>query len=473
MIVGHPRRPICCTQYYHYVIVGVTFCILLIGAGVRSTPGILTVRIEEETRWDRGIISGAIALNTLLYGLLGPFVVTIISKFGLRAVVISSLICLGISVSVSSEMASTSTPVLLYVLWGLLVGVGSAGTATVLGAIVADAWFLKRRSVVVGLFAASNAAGSLIFATPVAQVASQFGWRAGVWLMGAAALTLVPLAAFFLFNSPATIGLKRFGEEDEDEGVKRDTAVLDSKAGDHIIPIAPVVVVAAAAAAVASNPFHTVLLAITEGFQNRDFCLLAFSFAVCGASTNGLILTHFVPAATDSGLNEVRAAGMLTAMGALDIVGTIASGLLTEHYDAKILLSLYRLLTEHYDAKILLSLYYAFRGIALSFLPSALHLPSKDSGLWPYAVVYGLDWIATVPPTKRICDELFPGRGSLFFGLCLAVHQIGAAIAAAAGGSVRAHVGTYDHVFWTAAGLCIITAVCVRYIRITTRSVRQ
>ena len=440
------RRPFCCAQYYHYVIVGVTFCILLIGAGVRSTPGILTVRIEEETKWDRGVIGGAIALNTLLYGLLGPFVVTIISKFGLRSVVISSLFCLGISVSVSSQMASASTPALLYVLWGFFVGIGSAGTATVLGAIVADAWFFTRRSVVVGLFAASNAAGSLIFATPVAQVAVEFGWRAGVWLMGAAALALVPLAAFFLYNSPTIIGLKRFGEEVED--VKSDTAVReDNKDGDVVVPGVVVAVVA-----VASNPFQTVILAIIEGFQNRDFCLLAFSFAVCGASTNGLILTHFVPAATDAGLNEVRAAGMLTAMGALDIAGTIASGVLTERF----------------DAKILLSLYYAFRGIALSFLPSALRLPSQDSGLWPYAIVYGLDWIATVPPTKRICDELFPGRGSLFFGLCLAVHQIGAAVAAAAGGAVRAHVGTYDHVFWTAAGLCIITAVSVRYIRIST-----
>ena len=426
---------------YHALVVFLTFAILIIASGVRSTPGILTVQLERETGWERGVISGAIAINTLLPGLLGPLVVVVISIVGLRRVVVTSLLCLGSGVALSSLMVSEDAgPALLYVLWGLLVGVGSAGVATVLGAVVADAWFVERRSTVMGLFAASNAAGSLVFATPIAQVAVSFGWRASVWLMGAAALALVPLVLCCLADRPGDVGLTRYGEAPATE--EADGAVR---------------VVTRSPSATPAGAVRTALAALVEGARNRDFCLLAVSFAVCGASTNGLILPHFVPAAVDAGLSQVRAAGMLTAMGALDVIGTLTSGVLTERF----------------DARALLVVYYGLRGGALVFLPTALRLPSQDAGMWPFAVVYGLDWIATVPPTKRLCDQLFPGRGSLFFGWTLVLHQVGAAIVAAVGGAVRDRSGTYDNVFYASATLCLVTAAAVGCIRSDTSRVKE
>lgn len=417
---------------YHVAIASLTFLILLLGAGFRATPGILTVQLERESGWDRGVIAGAISVNTLLNGLLGPFVVSFMNVFGVRRVIISCLIILGGAVLASSEMIAAQSPVLLYILWGVCVGVGSAGLATVFGAVVADRWFQKQRSVVIGIFSAANAAGSLVFATPVAQIAASFGWRGGVWLVGAASLALVPIVLIFFADSPSVVGLRRYGEapaesEDKVEPVRARASAFTQ--------------VRTAVAATFSSLF--------EGLRSRDFCLLAASFAVCGASTNGLILPHFVPAGIDAGLSEIHAAGILTAMGALDIVGTLASGLLTERF----------------DARALLMFYYIARGAALAFLPTAFRLPIKDAGLWPYAVVYGLDWIATVPPTKKICDELFPGRSAQFFSWLFVAHQIGAAIVAAVGGIVRTASGTYDDVFYSSAVLCGIAAAAVYIIR--------
>jgi len=558
----------CLLPRYHAVVAAVTFLVLMIGSGVRTAPGLLTVQLEAATGWDRGVIGGAVALNTLLYGVLGPFVVAAIGALGVPRVVVASLLSLALGVGVSSEMAG-ATPALLYVMWGVLVGVGSAGVATVLGAVVADRWFVRRRSTVVGIFAAANAAGSLVFATPIAQVAVSFGWRAGVWLVGAVALALVPLVLALLVDRPEEVGLRRLGEAEEEAAAPQRVAAADdaedaaaeppqqdgAAAGASASPPACLVDasggvaggaaaprLAAAARDAAPRPVaagatpsagppppaaplpaaappspsasavRAAFAALAEGVRSRDFVLLALSFAVCGASSNGLILPHFVPAAVDAGLSEVRAAGMLTAMGVLDIFGTLGSGLLTERV----------------DARVLLAGYYALRGTArearartnaantsgapltaaptvrpspqrraVAFLPTALRLQSQDAGLWPYAIIYGLDWIATVPPTKRLCDVLFPGRGergaaqrlrnasrcatcprprltarvpprytatymrhagSLFFGWCLAFHQIGAAVVAAAGGVARTRTGTYDVTFWSASAVCLATA---------------
>ena len=389
------------------------------------------MQLEKESGWSRGVIAGAISVNTVLNGLLGPFVVSFIDMFGARSVIIFCLVILGGAVLASSVMIVAQSPVLLYILWGVCVGVGSSGLATVLGATVADRWFVEKRSVVIGIFSAANAAGSLVFATPVAQIAASFGWRGGVWLVGAASLALVPVVLIFFANSPSDVGLRRYGEAAEEEDHKVDI-VARVNAGAQI------------RAAVASS-----FSALSKGLRNRDFLLLAASFAVCGSSTNGLILPHFVPAGIDAGLSEVHAAGMLTAMGALDIVGTLASGLLTERF----------------DPRALLFMYYIARGVALAFLPTAFRLPVKDSGLWPYAVFYGLDWIATVPPTKKICDELFPGNSSQLFAWVFVAHQIGAAILAAVGGVVRTSEGTYDNVFYSAAVLCGMAAFAVYFIR--------
>lgn len=409
----------CLLPHYHVVVAAVTFLVLMIGAGVRAAPGLLTVQLEAATGWDRGVIGGAVALNTLLYGVLGPFVVAAIGVLGVPRVVVASLLSLALGVGVSSEMAGASaTPALLYVMWGVLVGVGSAGVATVLGSVVADRWFVRRRSTVVGLFAAANAAGSLVFATPIAQVAVSFGWRAGVWLIGAVALALVPLVLTLLVDRPEEVGLRRLGEAEEEAAAPRrvadaddaeDTAaeppqqggaaagasvlppsrlvdasggiagsaaaprlaaaanefavplpvaVVDNAGGGPPLPAAPLP--AAAPPSPSASAVRVAFAALVEGVRSRDFVLLALSFAVCGASSNGLILPHFVPAAVDAGLSEVRAAGMLTAMGVLDIFGTLGSGLLTERV----------------DARALLAAYYALRGSAREARPP--HLRARE-----------------------------------------------------------------------------------------------
>jgi hypothetical protein len=334
---------------------------------------------------------------------LGPFVVAAIGVLGVPRVVVASLLSLALGVGVSSEMAG-ATPALLYVMWGVLVGVGSAGVATVLGAVVADRWFVRRRSTVVGIFAAANAAGSLVFATPIAQVAVSFGWRAGVWLVGAVALALVPIVLALLVDRPEEVGLRRLGEAEEEAAAPQRVAAADdaedaaaepplqdgAAAGASASPPSrlvdapggaaggaaaprlaaaardaaprPVAAVndagagaapsaglpppaaplpAAAPPSPSASAMRAAFAALAEGLRSRDFVLLALSFAVCGASSNGLILPHFVPAAVDAGLSEVRAAGMLTAMGVLDIFGTLGSGLLTERVDARVLLAGY------------------------------------------------------------------------------------------------------------------------------------
>lgn len=410
-----PGAPHSGRLHYGWIVVGVTFAVLLVGAGIRATPGIMIVPWEHEFGWSAATISGAIALNIFLYGMIGPFAVAIIERFGLRRSVCGALLVLAAGTSATAFMSATWQMTLL---WGLVVGSGSGMVATVLGATVAGRWFVRRRGLVLGLLTASSATGQLVFLPFLASLSAAQGWRAVSVAVAAAALAMVPLVAWLMRDRPSDLGLPRYGEA---------------------------TVVAPAPSAV--NPAVRALRGLRTGLASRDFWLLGGTFFVCGASTNGLVGTHLIPACFDHGIPEVTAAGLLALMGLCDLVGTTASGWLTDRF----------------DSRKLLAWYYGLRGLSLIFLPYAFDI--SFYGLPLFAVFYGLDWIATVPPTVHLAGKAFgEENAALMFGWIAAAHQVGAAAAAWAAGVARTGLGDYSAAFVSAGLLCLVAALMALFV---------
>jgi sugar phosphate permease len=399
--------------HYAWIVAGVTFLILLATAGVRSAPGVLIVPLEREFGWSRATISLAISVNLILYGLIGPFAAALMGRLGIRRTVLISLVVVATGVALTTRMTAAWQ---MIVLWGVVVGSGTGMTALVLGAMVVNRWFVERRGLVLGVLTASAATGQLVFLPLLASVVQRLGWRPAALLIAGAAALVIPLVALFLRERPSDLGLGPYGAGPEHE----ESATL------------------------AGNPFLAALEALRDGLRSRDFWLLAGSFFVCGASTNGLIGTHLIPACLDYGIPEVRAAGLLAAMGLFDLLGTTASGWLSDRC----------------DNRVLLGWYYGLRGLALISLPTFLGPASW--GLPIFAVVYGLDWIATVPPTARLTADAFgKARAGVMFGWVVAAHQLGAASAALGAGAIRSWAGDYERAFLTSGALCLITAAFV------------
>ena len=401
--------------HYAWVVAAVTFFILLVGAGVRATPSILLVPLETEFGWSAATISAAIAVNIFLFGMIGPFAVAVMERFGLRRTVSFSLLILGFGVALTSLMR---TPWQMMVLWGFLVGSGTGMIAMVLGATIAERWFVRRRGLVLGILTASSATGQLIFLPLLANLSVHFGWRTVSLTVALIALLMAPIAALFLRNRPSEIGLPRYGENE----------LLRSERKTE-------------------NPAYRALSALRRGVRNRDFWLLAGTFFICGASTNGLVGTHLIPACIDRGIPEVRAASLLAVIGVFDLMGTIASGWLTDRF----------------DSRKLLAWYYALRGLSLIFLPVAFNF--NFYGLSVYAVFYGLDWVATVPPTVKLAGNVFgEENAALMFGWIAASHQIGAAAVAWLAGILRTQTGDYASAFFSAGLLCLLAAFLAVFI---------
>jgi sugar phosphate permease len=402
--------------HYAWVVAGVTFVTLLAAAGARATPGVILLPLGNEFQWSRAKVSSIVSINIFLYGLIGPFAAALYQRFGLRRTMVAAMLLL----SAGYGLSTVATHYWQFVvLWGFVVGAGSGLAATVLGAAVANRWFTARRGLVMGVLTASTATGQLVFLPALASaVSAQNNWRAAPWIVTAATLLVAPVIWLFMRDDPRDVGERPFGE----------TGAPD--------PAKP--------AATAGNPAKRAVSVLLEAVRVRDFWLLAGSFFVCGASTNGLIGTHLVSAAFDCGIPELRAAGLLAMMGLFDLVGTTASGWLSDRY----------------NTRYLLFVYYGLRGLSLMFLPQALLGPAAGLGL--FAVFYGLDWIATVPPTVRLTGEVF-GRekASIVFGWIAAAHQVGAAFAALMAGVVRAQAGSYAWAFIGAGALCVIAAVMV------------
>jgi predicted MFS family arabinose efflux permease len=390
--------------HYAWVVAGVTFLILLAAAAVRATPSILIVPLEKEFGWSRSTISTAIAVNIALFGLIGPFAASMMNRYNLRRVVLSALALLSVAVATSMTMRSSWQMILL---WGVAVGVGSGATSLVLAAVVVNRWFEQRKGLILGVLTAANATGQLIFLPILASMVEQSGWRRAVMITATAAAVVFAIVWLFMRNEPADMGLRPFGQADD----------------APIVPAAPV-----------RSPLKT----LAWVSKSRDFWILAGSFFICGASTNGLVGTHLIPACIDHGIPEVRAAGLLAVMGIFDLLGTSGSGWLTDRY----------------DSRKLLFWYYGLRGLSLLYLPFSFESPTH--GLSIFAVFYGLDWIATVPPTVRLTADAFGKENvGIVYGWIGAAHQLGASLAALGAGLIRTQLGDYQHAFWVAGGLCV------------------
>ena len=403
--------------HYAWIVAGLVFVLLMCAAGVRSAPGVLIVPLERAFGWDRATISSAIALNLVLFGLMGPFAGGAMLRFGIRRTVLAALALMVAGIALSTLM---SQPWHLMLTWGLMIGVGSGVAATVLAATVVNRWFTERRGIVMGLLTASTATGQLVFLPLLAAIAEAVGWQAVTWTVAAVLLAIILLIAWLLVERPQDLGLHAYGATSSDPG---------------------------AANAATGNPITIAWTALRRALPVRDFWLLFGSFFICGLSTNGLIGTHFIAFCYDGGMPEVQAAGILAMMGIFNLLGTTLSGWLSDRY----------------DPRWLLFWYYGLRGMSLAYLPYADLTPT---GLIVFSIFYGLDWIATVPPTLRIITDIFGRRdAALIFGWIFMGHQLGAGLAAFGGGAIRSAFGAYTGAFLVAGLMCAVAALGVLVIQ--------
>jgi MFS family permease len=408
------RRPF--GQNYAFVVVAVVFLSLLASAGLRATPGVLILPLEQAFGWGRDVISFAAGLGIFLYGLVGPFAAALMQRFGIKRTLVGALLLMSASSAVSSFM---SEPWHLMMTWGVLSGLGSGCVAIVLGATVVNRWFVTNRGFVMGLLTASTATGTLLLVPGLAAIAETGGWRPVVLTMAAVMAAIVPFVLVFLPERPADIGLVPYGAN-----------------GDWTPPSQS-----------ARDPLAVALGGLARAARHRDFWLLFATFFICGFTTNGLVGTHLIALCGDNGIPEVRAAGLLAVMAIFDLLGTTGSGWLTDRY----------------DPRWLLFMYYGLRGLSLVYLPFS---DFSIYGLSVFAVFYGLDWIATVPPTLRLTTEVFGDRDApVIFGWIAAGHQMGAASAAFFAVYMRTLQGDYLQAFVIAGSTGVIAAVLALMIR--------
>ena len=395
--------------YYGWIAVAVTALLIIMAAGVRSAPGVFMVPMLLDSTFDRATLSFAASMGLLLYGLAAPLSGALIDRFGPRRTMISGMLLVIAAMALSARMAMA---VELVAFWGALSGIGTGLVAAVLGAAVANRWFMARRGLVTGIFGASTSAGQLVFVLLLAWLANTIGWRTSTWVLGAlSAVALVP-TLFLMRDDPASLGLQPYG------------ASTLTAASQPPLPAE-------------GRPARAVMGA---ALRSPTFWLLAATFFVCGATSNGLIGVHFIPYAVECGLGQVVAAGILSLMGVFNFVGTIASGWLTDRY----------------DPRKLLCIYYGFRGLSLLLLPFTV----SQTGLIVFAILFGLDYIATVPPTVALTADTFGRRHvGLVYGWIFCAHQIGAASAAWAGGLARSWLGAYALTFVVAGGMALAAAL--------------
>ncbi|MET9638380.1 MULTISPECIES: MFS transporter [Streptomyces] len=398
-----------------WYVAAVTFVTIIGAAGFASLPGLLVEPLHEEFDWSRGTIGVAVSVNLALYGITAPFAAALMDRFGIRRVV-----ALALAVIACGAMATVwmTAPWQLVLCWGVLVGLGSGSMALAFAATVTGRWFTARRGLVTGILTAAGASGQLVFLPLLAWLVDRHGWRPATVTVAVAALAVVPFVWLLLRDHPADLGLAPYG-------------------GTYAPKPAP-----------ARGAARRALKVLADAARTGPFWLLAGTFAICGASTNGLVRTHFVPAAHDHGMPVTAAAGLLAVIGVFDVAGTVASGWFTDRF----------------ESRRLLAVYYALRGISLLFLPILL-APSVRPPLIFFIVFYGLDWVATVPPTIALCREHYGDDGAIVFGWVLASHQIGAAVVAFLGGLVRDLTGSYDAVWYGSGALCAVAALMAMVIR--------
>jgi sugar phosphate permease len=397
--------------HYAWIVAGVTFVVLLLTAGIRAVPGVLIVPLEDEFHWSRSTISFAVGINLLLYGLIGPFAAALIDRFGVRCTMVTALAVTAAAVALSPAMQE---PWQLVLLWGVVVGSSCGVIGNFLAALIAARWFRVRQGLVIGVLTAANAAGQLIFLPTMASIATTVGWRAMALVLAGVVAVFVPLIALFMRNRPEDLGLAPYGD----------------RLGPQPVPASD------------GNPLTLAFRAFAESARSRDFWLIAGSYFVCGASTNGLIGTHLIPACADHGLAEVTGAGLLAATGVFSFLGGTLSGWLSDRW----------------DNRLLLAWYYGLRGLSLLYLPFAFDM--SVYGLSLFSIFYGLDWIAGVPPTVRLLTRVVgPERTGIMVAWITVIHQVGGALAAYLGGVLRISFGSYLEAFVLAGLLCFAAAL--------------
>ena len=396
-------------------LVAATAFVALVGAGsFRAAPSVLIQPLQADFGWSRGTISVAVMVNLILYGLTSPFAAALMDRFGMRAVVASALTLISIGSGLTLFITESWQLILC---WGVLVGLGAGSMALAFVATVTNRWFVKRKGLVTGVLTAGGAAGQLVFLPILAWLADHRSWQSVSITVSIAALTVVPVVLLFLRNRPQDVGTVAYG------------------AGEPGYPAPP----PAPAPGEARGAATRAVRLLREASHTKVFWLLAGTFAICGASTNGLIGTHFIPAAHDHGMAETAAAGLLALVGIFDIAGTIGSGWLTDRV----------------DPRLLLLVYYVLRGISLMALPLVLG-PSVHPTLLLFVVFYGLDWVATIPPTMALVREHYGARAPVVFGWVFASHQVGAAVMALVAGIIRDRLHTYDAAWYVGGALCLV-----------------
>ena len=396
---------------------GIVFLTMLVSSAALGLPGAFLKPLSRDFGWTTAQISSALAVRFVLYGLIGPFAAILMERYGLRRIVCSALMLVAAGLLLVTRMTALWQ---LVMLWGVVLGVGSGLTALVLGATVANRWFERRRGLVLGLLTASSATGQLIFLPLASFLIVHHGWRTAVAPICIACLGVAALAFCLLEDRPRALGLAAFGADPQ-------------VSEPSVRPWRP--------------DFFEPLRILRGVSHTLPFWVLFGTFFVCGLSTSGLIQTHFISLCGDYGLAAVPAASVLAMIGAFDFVGTIGSGWLSDRF----------------DNRSLLFWYYGLRGLSLIWLP---HSDFSIYGLSLFAMFYGLDWIATVPPTVKLASGAFGReRGAMIFGWIFAGHQIGGATAAYGAGLTRTMLLSYTPALYAAGGACLIAAVSIFLLR--------
>lgn len=400
------RRP-----HYAWVVAGVSLLVLLGSAGFRSAPGLMMDAWNSQFGWSHATISSAVSVNLLLYGLTAPFAAALMDRFGVRVVTVGALLTIAVGSGLTILMTQSWQLVLC---WGVLVGLGSGSMAGAFATTITGRWFQARQGLVTGVLTAAGAAGNLVFMPLLAWLVQAAGWKSAVVVVSLSATVVAVPVLLLMRERPADLGLLPYG----------------AREGDPVPP------------AHSGRAMSRTLRVLREASRTGTFWLLAGSFAICGATTVGLVGTHFVPAAHDHGMPETTAAGLLALIGLFDVIGTVASGWFTDRFEPR------RLLVG----------YYALRGLSLLVLPHLL-AGSLHPPIVGFIVFYGLDWVATVPPTIALCRRHFGDDAPIVFGWVLAAHQVGGSAVASLAGLLRDQYGSYDLAWYVAGGLCAIAVV--------------
>lgn len=408
-----------CLKKWHYswIILAVTFISIIVAGIIRSSAGVFIDPFEQDFGWSRPTISLAFAVSLFLYGFSGPFMAAFVEKYGLKRMMLGSMTLLSIALACTFFMQKEWQLILI---WGVMMGIGSGLFLTVLSTQVANRWFVKRRGLAVGILTAATATGQLILLPVLATLVDRFSWQAAIILIFILSVLMIIIIAIFMRNYPIEKQIAPYGSEKLIEPVRT-----------------------------TGNPFAIAIGALLEGLKAKEFWLLAGSFFICGLSTSGLIGTHFISYCISFGIPVVTAAAMLSFMGIFDLIGTTLSGWLSDRF----------------DNRWLLFWYYSLRGLSLLALPYALATGSFKL-LMVFAIFYGLDWIATVPPTIGLTRQRFGiEKSAMMYGWMVAFHQVGAAAAAYYGGLFYSVFGSYKMAFLLSGGFCLVASLFVILIK--------